>query len=172
MGWRMIDDRNPPIEPAEDPALDALLASTGEFPTPPDFEHRVMRTVRLPLPDWALRVRSFKTALFHTRGGRAVVAVVSLGCVASVAATINFFRVNGQPVRESLGWLGRQVGIPTWRLSLRTLTSSFIDFMTSLLPAGMTTRSFALLAGAVVTVSAVGLYITAGPPALRSRHAR
>ena len=166
----MIDDRNPQTEPSDDPELDALFASTGEFSVPPDLERNVMRVVALPLPAWAVRVRSVKQAMFSTRLGRVAVAGVALAGVTSITMMVRFFSVNGRPVREGLGWWARQFGLP--RFSIGGMIGSFASFLTGLVPAGLTTRSFALIASLVVGVSAVGLYVTAGPPALRSRHAR
>ena len=167
----MTDDHNLPIDPVEDPELDALIAAAGRFPIQTDFEHQVIREVALPLPGWALRVRTFKTAVLGSRSGKLALAGVGLGLVTSVTMIANWFRVNGQPVGDSVRWLGERFGL-AGRLSLRAAFDATIAFVASFVPASIANRMSVAVAVAVVAVSAVGLYVTAGPPALRSRHAR
>jgi len=172
MGWRMIDDHNLPTDPVEDPELDALIATAGRFPIQTDFEHQVIREVALPLPGWALRVRTFKTAVLGSRTGKLALAGLGVGLVTSVTMIANWFRVNGQPVGDSVRWLGERFGLASWRVSLREAIDATLGFVASFVPAGIANRMSVAVAVAVVAVSAVGLYVTAGPPALRSRHAR
>jgi len=172
MGWRMTNDHNLPTDPVEDPELDALIATAGRFPAQTDFEHQVIRVVALPLPGWAVRVRTFKTAIIGSRAGKLALAGLGVGLVTSVTVIANWLRVNGQPVGDSMRWLGERFGLATGRLSLRAAFDATVGFLTSVLPASVTNPRFVGAALTVVAVSAVGLYVTAGPPALRSRHAR
>ncbi|HEY2824694.1 MAG TPA: hypothetical protein VGI83_04045 [Gemmatimonadales bacterium] len=166
----MSDDHNLPIDPAEDPALDALIATAGRFPTATAFEDRVIRVVALPLPDWAIKVWAFKTSLLGTTTGRVVLGGLALGSVTSLTMMVNWLRINGQPIGQSLAWIRSQLGVSDWQFSFRALADSLLGLVSGLVPAGMSPRTFVAASAAVVTASAIGLYITAGPPALRSRH--
>ena len=162
----MTDDRNLSNDIGEDPELDALFATAGRFPVKTDFEDRVLRVVALPLPDWAIKVRNLKNAVLHSRIGRLGLAGLGIATVTAVTLTANWVWTSRHMVREWVaGWVG-----PSW--SLQTVASTMWESALSLLPAGLISRTSALIAAVVVGVSAVGLYITAGPPALRSRHAR
>ena len=162
----MTDDRNLSNDLGEDPELDALFATAGRFPVKTGFEDRVLRVVALPLPDWAIKIRNLKNAVLHSRLGRVGLAGLGLAMVTAITLTANSVWSNRHLVRE---WLG------TWidpSFSFRALLGSLVDSVAGFLPAGIANRSFAFVAAGVVGISAVGLYITAGPPALRSRHAR
>jgi hypothetical protein len=164
----MTDDRNLSNDIGEDPEVDAMFASAGRFPTQTGFEDRVLRVVALPLPDWALKIRTLKSDLLQSRAGQVALAGLALGTVTSLTFLVRWVKVNGSAAGQ---WVGSWVGAPSWP-SLRTLVASMMDTIAGALPAGLATRTTALIGAAVVGVSAIGLYITAGPPAVRSRHAR
>jgi hypothetical protein len=165
----MTDDRNLPIDPIEDPALDELISSAGQVPPPADFEDRVIRSVQLPLPPWAHKLKRLRGSLVGTPLGRLGLAGMALGCVTSVTFVARWTGAHFSTVQDGFAWLGANVGLATWQSTLR-LASNYFSAMLSTIAPGIGPVPFTVGAGLVVLISAVGLYITAGPRAVRNRH--
>ena len=165
------DTFSPPFEPSDDPALDQLLASAGRFAAPAGFEDHVIPAVRLPLPDWALKVRGFRQSLTGTARGRLTLLTMTLGMVTSLTFAATWAIGHLATISAGLGRLGRY-GTTAWQDALRPLAVQAVFFprmlLASLLPAGVSPGTVAVGAAVVVVVSALGLYRLAGPRAVRN----
>lgn len=156
----MNDHLDPTHFPAEhDPVLDRHLVSLGHLSPAPGFEDRVMASVSLPSPVWALRLREWRRVLIRTRRGQAFLGGLAAASVISVTFAGTWAFANPELVATVLGWVAAKTWLPVWQTSMRfvaSFISTFAYTLSSLVaPTGLIVGS--IVGVVTLATSALGL---------------